>query len=235
MAYRNVGIPTQCNFARAQPWHRSYVAADQGAGSGRPTPARDMRRARRQQLCCRCLANKSRAMAGSAYFVRMVDMLQLTDIDLRIARENTDDLISVLRHFDPVETQMRTGEREWAFRDARRRCVVATEQDGLDVYRLFENIPGRLGSAVICTHDFNMSVDKILSQMKSTEKSSNTDDDVGYVRMTLTGDGTGTLRFSVPVNGGIAVVTCPAFNICIDAVTQTTRNGGDVLFFSENS
>ena len=51
--------------------------------------------------------------------------------------------------------------------------------------------------------------------MKSPEKHSNTDDDVGYVRMTLRGDGAG-LRFSVPVNGGVAVVTCPAFNICID-------------------
>ena len=137
----------------------------------------------------------SRASAGSTYQVRMVDMPELSDIDLRIARENTEDLISVLRHFARGATQMRIGEREWAFRDARLRCVVPIERDGADVYRRLENIPGRLGSAVICTHDFNMSVYKILSQMKSTEKHSNTDDDVGYVRMTLTGDGAGTSFF----------------------------------------
>jgi hypothetical protein len=151
----------------------------------------------------------SRASAGSTSVFRMVNMPELADVDLRIARKNAGGFISVLKQYDPQATQMWIGEREWGFNDARRRCVVAIETGGQDLAaRLFDRPPRSLGSAVISTHEFNMSVNKILSQKKAAA-----DDRIG---MTLRGDGNGTLRFSLPVNGGAAVVTCPVLNISVD-------------------
>ena len=113
----------------------------------------------------------SRVSAGSTSVFRMVNMLELADVDLRIARKNAGGFISVLRQYDPQVTQMWIGEREWGFNDARRRCVVAIETGGQDLAAmLFDNLPRSLGSAVILTHEFNMSVNKFFPKQNQARR-----------------------------------------------------------------
>ena len=164
------------------------------------------------------------ARAGSPERARVVTFPFLLDgVDLRVARENAEDLLKVLRQFDPLTTQMWVTEVEHGFSDASRRCVVARASEGFDFGRLYGHAP--VGLAIARNHDFNDSMCKIISQMRSP---------TDVVRLALSGEEEGKLRFSVAVNGGTAVVTCPVRRIRIenDASLSETREflfSGDAL------
>jgi len=166
----------------------------------------------------------SQARAGSPDRARVVTFPFLLDgVDLRVARENAEDLLKVLRQFDPLTTQMWVTELENGFSDASRRCVVARASEGFDFGRLYGHAP--VGLAIARNHDFNDSMCKIISQMRSP---------TDVVRLALSGEEEGKLRFSVAVNGGTAVVTCPVRRIRIenDASLSETREflfSGDAL------
>jgi hypothetical protein len=157
----------------------------------------------------------SQARAGSPARARVVTFPDLLDgVDLRVARENAEDLLKVLRQFDPLTTQMWVTEVEHGFSDASRRCVVARASEGFDFGRLYGHAP--VGLAIARNHDFNDSMCKIISQMRSP---------TDVVRLALSGEEEGKLRFSVAVNGGTAVVTCPVRRVRIenDASPSETR------------
>jgi len=148
----------------------------------------------------------SQARAGSSTSARVVTFPnRLADVDLRIVRENAGDLLEVLRQFDPGATQMWVTEAEHGFSDASRRCAVARASEGPNFARLYGHAP--IGLAIARNLDFNNSVCKIISQMSS---------DTDVVRLALSGDEEGKLRFSVAVNGGTAVVTCPVQRVRIE-------------------
>ena len=112
---------------------------------------------------------------------------------------------------------------EHGFSDASRRCAVARASEGPDFARLYGHAP--IGLAIARNLDFNDSVCKIISQMRSP---------TDVVRLALSGEEEGKLRFSVAVNGGTAVVTCPVRRVRIenDASPSETREfwfSGDAL------
>jgi hypothetical protein len=166
----------------------------------------------------------SRASAGSPASARVVTFpIHLAGVDLRVARENAGDLLEVLRQFDPLATQMWVTGVEQGFSDASRRCTVARASEGPDFERLYGH--ASIGLAIARNLDFNNSMCKIISQTSS---------DTDVVRLALSGEEEGKLRFSVAVNGGTAVVTCPVQRVRIenDASPSETRElwlKGDVL------
>jgi hypothetical protein len=155
----------------------------------------------------------SRASAGSPASARVVTFpIHLAGVDLRVARENAGDLLEVLRQFDPLATQMWVTEVEQGFCDASRRCTVARASEGPDFDRLHDHAP--IGLAIARNLDFNNSMCKIISQTSS---------DTDVVRLALSGEEERKLRFSVAVNGGTAVVTCPVQRVRIENDTSPSE------------
>jgi hypothetical protein len=118
----------------------------------------------------------------------------------------------VLRQFDPLATQMWVTEAEQGFSDASRHCAVARVSEGPNFDRLYGHAP--IGLAIARNLDFNNSVCKIISQTSS---------DTDVVRLALSGEEEGKLRFSVAVNGGTAVVTCPVQRVRIENDTSPSE------------
>jgi hypothetical protein len=166
----------------------------------------------------------SQARAGSPARARVVTFPDLLDgVNLRVARENAEDLLKVLRQFDPLATQMWVTELEHGFSDASRRCTVTRASKGPKFDRLYRHAP--IGLAIARNDDFNDSVCKIISQMRSLSDA---------VLLAFSGEEDGKLRFSVAVNGGTAVVTCPVRRVRIenDVSPSETREflfSGDAL------